>query len=86
MDIGKKIEEIRNKPEHIREKYVWLSVGICMVLIFGIWLFSFKTMFGKKEPVNSSAPVKELIEKSKETIGEMPSIGDLNQEAVAPVK
>ena len=86
MDIGKKIEEIRNKPEHIREKYVWMSVGICMVFILGIWLFSFSAMFGEKEPINDNAPVKELIEKSKESIGEMPSIKDLNQGVAAPVK
>lgn len=42
MNITEKIEKIRKKPEHIRERYVWAAVGICMLLIFVIWIFSLK--------------------------------------------
>lgn len=86
MDIGKKIEEIRNKPEHVREKYVWMAVVVCMILVFSIWLFSFKSIFMQKKETGSVTPVKELMDKSKETIGEMPSIGDLEQQMSVPTK
>lgn len=79
MNIGNKIEEIRSKPEHIRERYVWMAVAICMLLVAGLWIFSFKSLFTRKEESTQSAPVKELIDKSKESIGEMPSIDSLKQ-------
>ncbi|MDP1619869.1 MAG: hypothetical protein Q8M12_02630 [bacterium] len=37
-----KIEEIRKKPEHIRRRYVWFFVGVSMVFIMMIWVFSFE--------------------------------------------
>jgi hypothetical protein len=40
MGIQDKIEEIRRKPEHIRIRYVWMWVAICMVLIIAIWIIS----------------------------------------------
>jgi hypothetical protein len=40
MDINKKIEEIRQKPEHIRLRYVWGGVAISMFFIIIIWIFS----------------------------------------------
>jgi ATP-dependent Zn protease len=42
MDITKKIEEIRNKPEHIRLRYVWFFVFLSMILILFVWFFSMK--------------------------------------------
>jgi hypothetical protein len=50
MKLAEKIETIRQKPEHIRLRYVWFLVVLCMTFIFIIWIFSLK---GK--PV--SAPV-----------------------------
>lgn len=50
MNINKKIEEIRKKPEHIRMQYVWGAVFISMVFIFIIWLFSIKTLIQSKNP------------------------------------
>lgn len=40
MDINKKIDEIRSKPEHVRMRYVWGSVGTCMLFILVLWVFS----------------------------------------------
>ena len=42
MDINKKIEEIRQKPEHIRIKYVYGALALSMFLILIIWIFSFR--------------------------------------------
>jgi hypothetical protein len=41
MDIYRKIEEIRQKPEHIRMRYVWASVAVSMFFILIIWFMSF---------------------------------------------
>ena len=48
MNIMDKIEEIRQKPEHIRMRYVWLSVAIVMAFIILVWVFSLKAEFGKE--------------------------------------
>ena len=45
MDLNKKIDEIRSKPEHIRLRYVWGAVGICMFFILVFWIFSIKEIF-----------------------------------------
>jgi hypothetical protein len=50
MNLTEKIEAIRRKPEHIRLRYVWFLVILCMTFIFIIWIFSLKS-----QPV--SAPV-----------------------------
>lgn len=42
MDIAKKIEEIKSKPEHIRLRYVWFFVFLSMILVLFIWFFSMK--------------------------------------------
>ncbi len=77
MNIEKKIEEIRKSPEHIRERYVWIAVIICMLFVLGIWLVSFKTTFKSQEKENLQ--IKELIEKSKDSIDELPSIDDIKK-------
>ncbi|KKR20077.1 MAG: hypothetical protein UT50_C0022G0002 [Candidatus Moranbacteria bacterium GW2011_GWA2_39_41] len=43
MNITEKIEQIRQKPEHIRLRYVWLSVFVSMFLVLTVWYFSAKT-------------------------------------------
>ena len=42
MDIDKKIEEIRQKPEHERVKYVYGAVILSMLLIITLWIFSIR--------------------------------------------
>ena len=43
--IEHKIKEIRRQPEHIRLRYVWGSVVVCMVAIIVIWFLSIKVNF-----------------------------------------
>ena len=50
MNLSEKIEQIRQKPEHVRLRYVWFLVALSMTFIFIIWIFSLKS-----QPV--SAPV-----------------------------
>lgn len=77
MYLEKKIREIRNKPEHIRERYVWIAVGVCMLFIVSIWLLSLKTSLQQKKTDNGAVQIKELIDKSKGSIENMPSLPDI---------
>lgn len=45
FSLSQKIEEIRQKPEHIRMRYVWAWLAISMIFIFGIWVFSVRESF-----------------------------------------
>lgn len=72
MGIIDKIEEIRNKPESVRLRYVWIGVAICMVVIVAIWFFSMRELFSKTE---NDGKVFEDLKKSFEKSNEqMPSI------------
>jgi hypothetical protein len=42
MGLIEKIEEIRKKPDHIKLRYVWFFVIICMFLIISIWFLSLR--------------------------------------------
>lgn len=54
MSIQTKIEEIRRQPEHIRMRYLVLSVGVSMFFIGFLWVFSLTTSF---KQVRVPAPV-----------------------------
>ena len=45
LNIEKKIEEIRQKPEHIRLRYTWGMVAVSMVAVLTIWFVSIKVNF-----------------------------------------
>jgi len=80
MDLSRKIEEIRNKPEHIRLRYVWGAVGICMTFVLVLWAFSVReTIKTMSNQVKSSGSCmtdfkNKFDEQSKE---EAPSIGEI---------
>lgn len=54
MNINDKIEEIRQKPEHIRMRYVWGSVFVVMILILIVWFFSIKETFKENPNKNNN--------------------------------
>lgn len=88
MQLMQKIEEIRNKPEHIRMRYVWASVLVSMIFIIIIWIFSMLTLFNKDSSQNPDlTPIKDQLQNFKK---EAPSLKDItggisniNQEGVA---
>ncbi|HAI74459.1 MAG TPA: hypothetical protein DCS28_02155 [Candidatus Moranbacteria bacterium] len=49
MDLERKIEEIRRKPEHIKLRYVYGMMAISMFFIILLWIFSFTANI-KKNP------------------------------------
>jgi hypothetical protein len=79
MDISKKIEEIRRKPERIRLRYIWGLVAISMVFIVIIWLLSIRES-AKNLHFSNDSNLPD-ISKSLEEIGSIkdssPSINDI---------
>lgn len=62
MNITEKIEDVRKKPQHIRERYVWAAVGICMFFVFIIWLFSLKNTLKMKTESKTTTETKIIID------------------------
>lgn len=58
--IGRKIDEIRGEPEHVRVRYVWGSVLIVMVLLFAFWIMTLRSGFQAAIPSDSKS-VRETI-------------------------
>lgn len=71
-DIFSKIKEIRNKPEKAKKRILWIMVFICMVIVFGIWIFTFTRPKGESDsPVDLNVgnyPNYGKLEKSLENM------------------
>jgi Na+/H+ antiporter NhaC len=70
LNIQKKIEAIRQKPEHIRMRYVWVMVAISMFFIIIIWLISLSSMKNDSDTQSDWRELKTSVEniaKPKET-------------------
>ena len=61
MDINKKIEEIRQKPEHERIRYVWGMVVICMFFVIILWIISLKDGFNNRSSSGGDSNILEQI-------------------------
>lgn len=79
MDFNKKIEEIRQKPEHIRLRYVWGSVAVSMFFIIIIWIFSLNNSINKIKPANTSnlPDIKQSLDEMQSLKENTPSISEL---------
>jgi len=69
MNLQKKIEEIRQMPEHIRLRYVWGCVAVSMVVVFAVWIFSITAMFRKNNPTETTldtTAIQEQLQNIKE--------------------
>ncbi len=75
MNINRKIEEIRKKPEHVRMRYVWGGVAIAMFFIIIVWLFSLGETFKNSSPQPEDEEfIQNQLKKAKEN---MPSLQEL---------
>ena len=75
MNISKKIEEIRKKPEHVRLRYVWGAVVVSMFFIILIWVFSIKQNIKSSKENNLIIP--DLKSELKSQNQNLPSIDSL---------
>jgi hypothetical protein len=48
--IGRKIEEIRQKPEHVRVWYAWVGVFFVMFFVVLIWIFTLQENLSRSTP------------------------------------
>lgn len=62
MDINKKIEEIRQKPEHERVRYVFGAVAISMFFLIVIWVISLKDSFKTKQSYLDETGISEQVD------------------------
>lgn len=81
MDISKKIEEIRQKPEHIRIRYVWGSVAVSMVMIVIIWIFSLEDSLKRIDSNNGQVTLPDFKKSLEELNNTNPSIQEMNNES-----
>jgi hypothetical protein len=65
--IGGKIEEICQKPESVRIRYVWGSVSVVMVLIFLFWIVTLRSGFKASAPDDVKS-IQEAIPASMKDI------------------
>ncbi len=79
MDINKKIEEIRQQPEHIRLRYIWGLVAISMLFIVTIWVFSLKESAKKlhSEDTSNLPDISQSLEEIGKIKDSTPSINDI---------
>lgn len=76
MGLSQKLEEIKQKPEHIRIRYVWISVLVSMFLIVIIWFFSIQARIASvgEKSIKATGNLQEQFNKLKDSA---PSIDDL---------
>ena len=60
MNIKEKIEFIRQQPDNVRMRYVWICVATCMLVVFAIWIFSITMTFKKNVSPEKSIDTTEL--------------------------
>lgn len=84
MDINKKIEEIRQKPEYIRLRWVWGGVAVSMFFIIIIWVFSLNETLNKTKPAeNSNLPdIKQSLEEIQSAKDSIPSISEMTKNSI----
>lgn len=66
LNVWEKIESIRQKPEDIRMRYVFLCLFISMIFVVGIWMLSLQESFrniGKQTPFQSVEKGREALSK-----------------------
>lgn len=55
MSILDTIEKIQKKPEHTRRQIMYVTLGMCMILVFGIWVINFRNTLNTNSETASIA-------------------------------
>lgn len=83
MSIHSKIENIRKQPEHVRMRYVLLSVFVSMFFISVLWIFSITTSFTNSNDVVLE-PSVESPEKNNQTVTNEPDTNPVPKDENSP--
>lgn len=59
--IERKIEEIRQKPENIRIRYVWGSVAVVMLVVISVWVVNLRESFRKSDMTSETETMREAL-------------------------
>ncbi|MBP9752081.1 MAG: hypothetical protein KBD19_04465 [Candidatus Moranbacteria bacterium] len=87
--IGRKIEEIRQKPEHVRVWYAWVGVLVAMFFVVLIWIFTLQENLSRSNPgedvkkIQGKIPIGKPLEEVKsldEIFGEQNTSKDMKTE------
>ncbi len=82
MNLQRKLEEIRRKPEHIKLRYTYIAVGISMFFILLLWFFSIADTINKSKNAQTENAFQDLQVQKKSlkdaTTEITKSLNDLN--------
>jgi len=59
--IERKIEEIRQKPEHVRVWYAWVGVLVTMFFVVLIWIFTLQENLSRSAPGEDVKKIQEKL-------------------------
>ena len=59
--IVEKIEEIRQRPEHVRVWYAWASVLVVMFFVIIIWIFTLQENLRESAPIDDVKRIQERL-------------------------
>jgi len=59
--IGRKIDEIRQKPEHVRVWYAWVGVLIVMFFVVLLWIFTVQENLSRTTPAEDMKKIQEKL-------------------------
>lgn len=76
MNIKEKIEFVRQQPDHVRMRYVWICVTASMLVVFAIWIFSITMTFKKNVPPEKSIDTTELQQQLQDIKEQTSSLKD----------
>lgn len=64
------IERLREKPEHVKQRVLYISVFIIMSLIIALWLATFKSRFVSTEKTEETSNPLSLLGRGFSSIQE----------------
>lgn len=55
------LENIRNKPDHVKYPIMWVGVFLIMVIIFSFWLINFSAQVSQAPKDESTSEIKNKL-------------------------
>ena len=80
MTLLEKIDAIRQQPEPVRLRYVWLCVSVSMFFVFTLWILSLQAHFPKIAPLAADSQLPSLTDAAKTPATE-PSLQEMLQKS-----
>ena len=88
MNIQEKIAQIRLEPEHVRLRWVWVSVAISMLFVLAVWIFSIGSLFQGEKNTSSSedSSAQSITDQLSDLKKQAPSIKDFSDQSLNTAK